>query len=342
MSKLFENDYGVFISHKTYVDSLYQNVNGKGLQLNPNLFKISKQYNSNRNVKSKIDHVNDKWDSLQKEQQEIKSRFNSFMDEFMQKNVLNFQESENKDALEAAELVYRESGKSLVNNAFGGNIGPETMKTIDNSIFVFPANSIFFSKDISEIEMYLHEKKYDLILLDPPWWNKYIRRKRKKCGNAYGMLYNDDFKNIPIDKLLKDSGIVVVWCTNSPHHLNNLVTEIFPKWKVEFGGKWYWIKITSMGKPICNFSLPPGKQPFEQIIFGFRRNFAPSPFNSKLVVSVPSAIHSHKPPLVELLKPFLSEDPSCLEIFARYLLPGWTSFGNEVLRLQHESLFIAV
>lgn len=32
----------------------------------------------------------------------------------------------------------------------------------------------------------------------------------------------------------------------------------------------------------------------------------------------------------EILLPFLPDDPECLELFARSLVPGWTSWGNEV------------
>lgn len=42
---------------------------------------------------------------------------------------------------------------------------------------------------------------------------------------------------------------------------------------------------------------------------------------------------------VEVLKPYLGAEAKCLELFARSLLPGWTSWGNEVLKFQHTSYF---
>ncbi|KAL3278363.1 hypothetical protein HHI36_013692 [Cryptolaemus montrouzieri] len=154
------------------------------------------------------------------------------------------------------------------------------------------------------------------------------------------MMYNNDLKNLDLHSILSENGLVAVWCTNSIQHLNMLKNEIFPKWNVKFASKWYWLKVTQSGEVICSFSPPPGKQPFEQIIFGCRnsRKFR-NPPNAKIVVSVPSALHSHKPPLSELLKLYLPNDPKCLEVFARYLLPNWTSYGNEVLKFQHESLY---
>jgi len=64
----------------------------------------------------------------------------------------------------------------------------------------------------------------------------------------------------------------------------------------------------------------------------------------KVILSVPSSINSHKPPLIDVLsKHFeLGLNQKCLELFARYLVPGFTSFGNEVIKLQHSSLYVDV
>lgn len=42
---------------------------------------------------------------------------------------------------------------------------------------------------------------------------------------------------------------------------------------------------------------------------------------------------------IEVLKPYIPADGKCLELFARSLQPGWTSWGNEVLKFQHTSYF---
>lgn len=93
------------------------------------------------------------------------------------------------------------------------------------------------------MDEYLHDKKYDVILLDPPWWNKYIRRKKAKTSHGYKMMYCDDLKDLPIKKLLNDDGLVVVWCTNSQQHMQNLLTNVFDTWNVKFVGKWFWMKV---------------------------------------------------------------------------------------------------
>nr|CAD7261327.1 unnamed protein product [Timema shepardi] len=129
------------------------------------------------------------------------------------------------------------------------------------------------------------------------------------------MMYNKDLVEIPIASLIGPGSLVAT--SGAP-------------------------TVTRSGKPVCSFSDPPGKQPFEQIIFGWKETkerVLPLPPDGMVVVSVPSAIHSHKPPLSELLSTFLPENPQCLELFARYLLPGWTSWGLEVLKLQDIMLY---
>lgn len=44
--------------------------------------------------------------------------------------------------------------------------------------YVFPPRCQFYCDDIKNMKK-LGDEKFDLILLDPPWVNKYIKRKKK-------------------------------------------------------------------------------------------------------------------------------------------------------------------
>ncbi|XP_025158300.1 methyltransferase-like protein 4 isoform X4 [Harpegnathos saltator] len=220
----------------------------------------------------------------------------------------------------------------------------ETFNTIMSTARLkgFFEKCTFYCYDVREIEKKMElNKQYDFILLDPPWWNKSIRRKKMKYIEAsYKMMYNEELAKIPVGKLLHSNGIVAVWCTNASSHLNSISNEMFPSWGVTYRAKWYWIKVTQAGDTICNFNLAPGKQPYELLILGsaLKEDKMNIP-DGKLVVSVPSAVHSHKPPVTEIIKEYLPSEPKCLEIFARYLLPEWTSWGLEILKFQHLSLY---
>lgn len=50
---------------------------------------------------------------------------------------------------------------------------------------VIPANCKFINTDIQNIKEFEQTNGYDLIVMDPPWWNKYVRRS-KKCNNQNG------------------------------------------------------------------------------------------------------------------------------------------------------------
>lgn len=109
-------------------------------------------------------------------------------------------------------------------------------------------------------------------------------------------------------------------------------------------------QVTTSGTPICPFNEESKKQPYEIIIIGRKINLlqatdtqtASTKNNPKVVVSVPSSINSHKPPLIDVIHKIYPDRilNRKLEIFARYLIPGFISYGNEVVKLQHESLYI--
>lgn len=334
---------GWLISHQQIINKNYSDLKGfkhmKHALFNIKNPYITRKYNLTNN-KREQENINEPMiKSLKEDILFVKNTFSIMLDEFKDHFKIINDKPEENDALVESSKIYEAT--SFVIDALGSNIGPSVKKKINDNNFLFPSNCVFFSKNVNELSVHIGMEKFDLILLDPPWWNKYIRRKRKKTKNqAYDMMYNHELQDLPIKDLLNESGLIVVWCTNSLQNLNALKSDIFPAWNVNFIGRWFWLKVTQKGEPVTTFSSPNRKQPFEQIIFACKseRNL-PKPPDNKIVISIPSALHSHKPPLVDLLGPYLCEQPKCLELFARYLLPNWTSFGNEVLKFQHESLF---
>ena len=97
---------------------------------------------------------------------------------------------------------------------------------------------------------------------------------------------------------------------------------------------WYWVKVTVYGELICDFS--EAKQPYEVCFIGARNPAMMADIPDDLMmISVPSGIHSHKPPLNDLLKSVLKtrfpdwDKLQKLEIFGRNLQPGWRTIGNQ-------------
>ncbi|XP_012227075.1 N(6)-adenine-specific methyltransferase METTL4 isoform X1 [Linepithema humile] len=361
MSLLFASKEGWIISHLQYVNEMYGKVvrdNGLcALSFNELIFEINSQYLRQNQVAqtdqdSSILHGKRKRKRLQLLPQKdlekvdhVKQAFNVMISAAKNKGLFgrNISLDNNQVARLASEKFYQDTYCLKDENLYGSNDTDDAIiSEAHNKKYVFPKKCTFYCYDVRDMEKKIElNNQYDFILLDPPWWNKSIRRKKIKCAEAsYKMMYNEELVKIPIKRLLHSNGILAIWCTNSSNHLNSIFNEIFPSWGITYRAKWYWIKVTQAGDTICNFNSAPGKQPYELLILGSaldkgRVNIP----DGKLMISVPSAVHSHKPPLTEIIKEYLPSEPKCLEIFARYLLPGWTSWGLEILKFQHLSLY---
>ncbi|XP_010132511.1 PREDICTED: methyltransferase-like protein 4, partial [Buceros rhinoceros silvestris] len=210
--------------------------------------------------------------------------------------------------------------------------------------YLVPPKSRFLLSDVSSLRPALcYKKKYDVIVIDPPWENKSVKR-----SNRYSHLSSWQIKQIPVPALAAPGCLVATWVTNRQKHLRFVKDELYPHWSVEPLAEWHWVKITRAGE----FVLPLDslhKKPYEVLVLGRVQGDAsealrksgdvPPVPEHKLIVSVPCVLHSHKPPLAAVLAEFTRPGVECLELFARNLQPGWTSWGNEVLKFQHVDYF---
>ncbi|KAM3843328.1 N(6)-adenine-specific methyltransferase METTL4 [Diretmus argenteus] len=211
--------------------------------------------------------------------------------------------------------------------------------------YVIPPHAAFFLSDFTRMQPLVHYgKKFELIVMDPPWENKSLKRSRR-----YSSLPSSQLKRLPIPLLASPSCLVVTWVTNRPSHLRFVRDELYPHWGVEVLAEWFWVKVTRSGQFVFPLDSQH-KKPYEVLVLGrYRCCTKNSPSSSatsevpvedqRVIVSVPSALHSHKPSLSEVLKPYVGAEAKCLELFARSLQPGWTSWGNEVIKFQHANYF---
>ncbi|KAJ7338718.1 hypothetical protein JRQ81_012620 [Phrynocephalus forsythii] len=221
--------------------------------------------------------------------------------------------------------------------------------TLMGQKYLFPPQSAFLLSDISLMQPLLDcNKKFGVIVIDPPWENKSVKRSKR-----YGYLSHWQIKQIPVPALAAPDCLVVTWVTNRQKHLQFVKRELYPFWSVHGIVEWYWVKITRSGEFV--FPLDSlHKKPYEILVLGRVQGHKDAPLrisedelpptipDQKLIVSVPCTLHSHKPPLTEILKQYTKPGVECLELFARSLQPGWTSWGNEVLKFQHMDYFAAV
>jgi len=223
----------------------------------------------------------------------------------------------------------------IMDRDFHGTCNEEARK--DN--YIFPDGSQPIVCDILDFDKYLtEERKYSLILMDPPWENKHVKRV-KGSGTDYKMMDNHFIQQIPVPKLLSEEGLVMIWCSNNRRHRCALESWL-ENWNLKQISIWYWLKLTKYGELICEFS--GHKNPYEVLIIAANKkceNWKNVPDN-QVLISVPSGIHSHKPSLQPVIDTVFPHLPNTrLELFARYLQPGWVSVGNEAFKLNHKTLF---
>lgn len=217
--------------------------------------------------------------------------------------------------------------------------------TLMGEKYIIPPRCAFLLSDFSRMQPLVgYGKFFDLIVLDPPWENKSVKR-----SGRYSFLPSSQLKRLPVPLLASTGCVVVTWVTNRPSHLRFVKDELYPHWGVEMLAEWFWVKVTRSGEYVFPLDSPH-KKPYEVLVLGRYRGCGHHSHSSlrktelpmeeqRVIVSVPSALHSHKPSLSEVLRPYVGADARCLELFARSLQPGWTSWGNEVIKFQHVSYY---
>lgn len=204
-------------------------------------------------------------------------------------------------------------------------------------------------------------KKFDFILMDPPWRNRSVRRTHKTPNNStYKVSPSHEevfhmMTKMDLDMLMADSCLVAIWITNSPTVRELVLGEggLFEHWGVNLIEEWVWLKVTKNGEPVSSIESLWMK-PYEVLLVGRVNNSwqqAPRQEQSqsedqssddeevkrRIIFGVPD-LHSRKPCIKELIEPMMP-DPSeyrALEIFSRHLVAGWWSWGDECVKYNWE------
>ena len=98
----------------------------------------------------------------------------------------------------------------------------------------------------------------------------------------------------------------------------------------------YWIKIDDHGQVISSLDHLHHR-PYERLFLTVPVSVpstALAVVPQNVVIVYPRREHSRKPPIHSLLSNLLmgERETRCLEMFAREIVPGWMTWGNEVLK----------
>ncbi len=195
---------------------------------------------------------------------------------------------------------------------------------------------------------------FDLILLDPPWPNSSVKRTHHTPGSTYATSPSmSEMRNLlldtKIDLLMAKDCLVGVWITNRPAVRDLVLGEdcLFECWDVELVEEWIWLKTTVRGEPGSDLDAL-WRKPYEVLLLGRIRQKATTidreeaeasqkHVKKRVIIAVPD-LHSRKPCLKELIEPLMTDSKKyrALEVFARCLVAGWWSWGDECIKFNWE------
>lgn len=196
-------------------------------------------------------------------------------------------------------------------------------------------------------------KTFDLVILDPPWPNRSVKRTHKTANSTYSTVATLDgvyelIMGMDLDVLMADSCLVAIWITNKPAVRELVLGEqgLFDCWGVELIEERLWLKTTFHGGPVTPIDSV-WRKPYEVLLIGRkRRQYTQTSEETKLehgqvkkrvLASVPD-LHSRKPCLKDLLEPLVRSfgHYRALEVFARHLVADWWSWGDECIKFNWE------
>ncbi|EGP84504.1 uncharacterized protein MYCGRDRAFT_75907 [Zymoseptoria tritici IPO323] len=191
-------------------------------------------------------------------------------------------------------------------------------------------------------------RHFDIILLDPPWPNRSVKRARKSPGSSYATSssLHDIYQllaGMDLDMLMSEECLVGIWITNKSRIRDLVLGDdgVFAMWGLRLEEEWIWVKTTSGGEPVTPIDSV-WRKPYETLLIGRKGREVGEAPKRRVIISVPD-LHSRKPCLKLLLEPMAPRSDGCrvLEVFARHLVAGWWSWGNECIKFNWDGYWRA-
>ncbi|XP_046336445.2 N(6)-adenine-specific methyltransferase METTL4-like isoform X1 [Haliotis rufescens] len=137
---------------------------------------------------------------------------------------------------------------------------------LDGHHYLIPPRSSFVMSDFNQLLQNSNTLQvpggYDLIVVDPPWQNKSVKRKR-----SYYSLEEESLLRLPVADLASPSCLIVTWVTNKPRLTSFVQDQLLPHWGVQQVMQWHWVKVTVDGTMVCDIASPT-KKPYETLLLG--------------------------------------------------------------------------
>ena len=176
----------------------------------------------------------------------------------------------------------------------------------------------------------LPDKKYNIVLADPPWNIKWQASKSiGKKPLEYRTMTMMELAKFPVIDIVDDSSKLFLWSTNQflPEALG-----LLGFWGFQYNKLWTWCKKTGAGGHPRNAT--------EHIIESTRGEIKSIGRHEKAINNwfiAKSGRHSEKPDIVYDIIEYCYPDTEKIELFARKRRDGWDAWGNEILEVSREA-----
>lgn len=248
----------------------------------------------------------------------------------------------NRSPLEAATLQVEEPGTGATTRY---TVPPASAFILGN----LSASQPYSDPNAPPIPGLPSTEKFNVILFDPPWSNRSVRRSSQYPTHGY--LEMISLVSIMQQTILShlnfgdDNTMVGIWTTNNAKS-RQAAYDAFQKTGLEIFEIWIWIKITENGALVSPLD-GLWRKPYEILFLGRQKlNTEDGKKPIKRIIAAVPDEHSRKPNLKELIEllffqnkeneardtPTNIKEYTALEVFARNLTAGWCACGNDVLK----------
>jgi N6-adenosine-specific RNA methylase IME4 len=179
------------------------------------------------------------------------------------------------------------------------------------------------------------ENKYDVVLLDPPWFYYGQQDKMGAAAKFYPLMTDEQLMALPVASILNKKAVVFMWAT-APRL--DFAVDLLRHWGLTYRGVAFtWVKtrqdgVTPIGAQGVRPSVVKPTTEFVLVASNVSKG-RPLPIadeSVRHVVLAPKQEHSRKPDEVHESIDRLYPDARKIELFARREVVGWDVWGNEV------------
>ena len=183
----------------------------------------------------------------------------------------------------------------------------------------------------------LPQKKYSVILADPPWAYYGDPNKPQAAGKHYPLMHTRAIEELPVAGIASDKAACFMWATGPK--LPEAI-QVLRSWGFHYRGVAYvWVKTSASGGIIYGQGVRPTfvKPTTEFVLVGSTcktgrpLRLLTEAQGQVVLAPRPGNKHSAKPAVFRDRIVELVGDVPRIELFARESVNGWDSWGNESL-----------